>query len=92
MSRKNKHRDPMGQQPVENQTEDEMPTSAAEAEEAPTKETIDFDGWWAMRATRIPSQHHKEVVKADFRGRGLSTKETMEDYDIALSKYGVKLQ
>lgn len=52
---------------------------------------IDFDGWWASRAKLIAPQHHKEIVKADFRGRGLSTLETMEDYDDALREYGIKL-
>lgn len=55
------------------------------------EQLVDFDGWWAVRSTRVPSHHHKEVIKADFRGRGLSTMETMEDFDEALKEYGLKL-
>ncbi len=55
------------------------------------EELIDFDGWWAMHASKIPRQHHKEIVKADMRGRGLREKETLETFDKALAMYGVKL-
>lgn len=54
--------------------------------------TVDFDAWWAMNEKKIPEQHRKEIVLADFRARGLSTKETMQSYHDALKKYGVKLK
>ena len=82
----------------------EMEASAEEAEApqqaAPVKEVahkkaaspkVDFDAWFAMRGPKIPPQHHKEVVKADFKGRGLGQHESLEDFDAALRKYGVKL-
>lgn len=65
-------------------TEEEL----SEEEQA---ELVDFDGWWAARATKIPTHHYKEVIRAHFGGRGLSAQETMADYDEGLSEYGVKL-
>jgi len=52
---------------------------------------IDFDAWFIMRKSKIPSHHHKEIMKADFKGRGLGQCESIEDFDAALRKYGVKL-
>lgn len=52
---------------------------------------FDFDAWYAMRGNKIPRQHHKEILKADFKARGLQQCESIEDFDAALEKYGVKL-
>lgn len=52
---------------------------------------VDFDAWYAMRAARIPKHHHKEIIKADFKARGLQQQESVKDFDAALEKYGVKL-
>lgn len=52
---------------------------------------VDFDVWFAMRGPRIPGHHHKEIIKADFKGRGLGQSESMEVFDEALRKYGIKL-
>jgi len=52
---------------------------------------LDFDAWYAMRAGQISKQHHKEIIKADFKARGLGQCESLEDFDSALAKYGVKL-
>jgi len=70
-------------------------------ENMPTKEEVvnvkleepkvAFEGWWAMRSTKIPVQHYKEIVKADFVARGLGPKETVKTFDDALALYGVKL-
>jgi hypothetical protein len=54
-------------------------------------EKVDFDAWFVMRENKIPPQHHKEIVKADFKGRGLGQCESLEDFDAALGKYGIKL-
>lgn len=62
-----------------------------EASQAPKVELADFDTWYAARHLKIPQQHRKEVLKADFRGRGLKEPASMQDYDEALQKYGVKL-
>lgn len=92
MSRKNRKDRAMARQDEMAMATDPAELEAMEQEEAAEEaECIDFDGWWAARATKIPSQHHKEIIKADFRGRGLSTKETMEDFDAALKLYGIKL-
>lgn len=53
--------------------------------------TIDFNVWYAMREKKIPAQHLREIIWADFKGQGLSNKETLATYDAALAKYGVKL-
>jgi hypothetical protein len=52
---------------------------------------IDFDAWWAMVEKKIPTQHRKEIIKADFRARGFTLKESTQSYNEALKKYGVKL-
>jgi hypothetical protein len=44
-----------------------------------------------MREKKIPMQHLPEIILADFKGQGLSKKETIAVYDAALVKYGVKL-
>ena len=52
---------------------------------------ISFETWWFMRSSRIPRIHAKEIVAIDFKSRGLGKLETVEDFDAALVKYGVKL-
>lgn len=52
---------------------------------------VDFDAWYAMRANAIPRHHHKEIIKADFKARGLGQCESLNNFDDALRKYGVKL-
>lgn len=52
---------------------------------------VDFDGWYALRGPKIPKHHHKEILRADFTARGLGQCESLEDFDAALSMYGVKL-
>jgi hypothetical protein len=58
---------------------------------AEQEEKLDFDAWHVMRSPKIPKAHHKEIIKADFKGRGLSQCESLKDFDAALAKYGVKL-
>ncbi len=64
---------------------------ATAAPEAAGVQKLDFDAWWALRGKKIPKHHHKEIIKADFAGRGLDDKESIEDFDRALEMYGVKL-
>lgn len=54
-------------------------------------EPIDFDVWFSQVADKLHSMHKKEVIKSDFKARGLSTLELPETYVQALAKYGVKL-
>ncbi len=56
-----------------------------------TVATVSFDVWYAMREKKIPPQHLREIIWADFRGQGLSKRETVATFDTALAKYGVKL-
>lgn len=57
---------------------------------APLPQKVHFDSWWARIEKKIPGQHRKEIVLADFRARGLSLSETVEAYHEALKKYGVQ--
>ncbi len=57
----------------------------------PVAERIFFDQWWANKSKRIPPIHRKEVIFADFKGRGLTNKETTEAYDLGLKKYGLDI-
>ena len=53
---------------------------------------ISFDMWWAITMKKInirPS--YKEVVAADFRGRGLGKTATASAYNKALELYGIKI-
>ena len=52
---------------------------------------VDFDVWYSKRVKVIPPVHYKEILHADFKARGLLTKETMETFDAALAKYGIKI-
>lgn len=54
-------------------------------------EKVSFDSWWMLRAAKIPRGHMKEVIRADFKGRKLSDKEMVEEFDKALAAYGLKL-
>lgn len=53
---------------------------------------VSFESWYFVRSKKIPSKHVKEIIVADFKARGLTSKETMDTFDNALTKYGVKLQ
>jgi len=52
---------------------------------------INFDSWYHQRKDRIPKQHMKEILKADFLARGIIGEATLEEFDKALELYGVKL-
>ena len=64
---------------------------AVPKQKLPEVEKVDFDAWHTMRAGRIPKHHHKEIIKADFKARGLGQCESLENFDEALKKYGIKL-
>jgi hypothetical protein len=57
----------------------------------PQEPLIDFDAWFCLRQDSIPSHHHKEIIMADFKARGLSMLETISSYDEALRLYGIKI-
>jgi hypothetical protein len=64
----------------------------AEEQEQGQLELVDFEEWYALRSTNIPSQHHKEILKADFKGRKVPVMATLADFDGALKEYGVELE
>lgn len=72
---------------------EEIEPAPAQIEEpqAVEEHKLDFDGWYAGRASRIPAHHHKEIIRADFRGRKMPVMATMAEFDAALKKYGVTL-
>lgn len=55
-------------------------------------EKVSFDTWWMMRSKKIPQSHRKEVIRADFKGRKLTDKELVADWDKALKAYGLELK
>ncbi len=55
------------------------------------EDKVEFDVWYVLREAKIPKHHHKEIIKADFKGQGLSDHETMAVFDAALKKYGLML-
>lgn len=86
MSKKNRKN--WGLEAKPEQVEVEAQEASAEAQSEPA---LEFDAWWAMRSGMIPAHHHKEVIKADMRARGLGNLESMHAFDEALAKYGIKL-
>lgn len=64
---------------------------AEQAAPAPEVHKVDFDGWYGARASRIPAHHHKEILRADFKGRKVPVMASMAEFDEALKKYGVRL-
>ncbi len=87
MAKKNKSKDE-GQKTVVEMAEEAAQPAAPEAVEEPK---VDFDAWYASRGPKIPAHHHKEVIKADFKGRKVPKMATMAEFDEALKKYGIEL-
>jgi hypothetical protein len=53
---------------------------------------VAFEEWYAQREKAIPAQHHREILRADFKGQGLKEgMATIADFDKALKRYGVTL-
>jgi hypothetical protein len=55
------------------------------------EEKVSFDSWYHQRKDKIAKCHHKEIIMADFKARGLGKEATMGEFDKALALYGVKL-
>ena len=54
-------------------------------------DTVEFDVWWMDVNRRVTlKQWMKEIVKVDFKSRGLNNKEKLERFDDALRVFGVK--
>lgn len=71
----------------------EMETKKREAAGgvAQPDKSVSFDSWYHQRKSKIPKQHLKEILSADFKSRGLGDGATMAEYDKALKTYGVAL-
>lgn len=53
---------------------------------------VSFDQWWADKASSLKLAHHmKEIVRADFRGRGLVNSNTLEKWDWAAKQFGLNV-
>jgi hypothetical protein len=53
---------------------------------------ISYNQWWILVNKKKPMRAHmKEVLKADFKGRGVGDKETQEAYDDALRAFGISI-
>jgi hypothetical protein len=55
------------------------------------KALVSFDSWFHQRKDKIARCHHKEIIAADFKARGMEDRASIEDFDKALELYGVKL-
>lgn len=53
------------------------------------KENMEFEVWWVLASKNLAPQHRKEIIRADFKARGLKDKEPKDAYDKALKMYGV---
>ena len=55
--------------------------------------TVTFDQWWMMANKKVKLQPWlKEVIKADFKARGLGKEETEESFNSALALFGYKIK
>jgi len=52
---------------------------------------VSYDSWYHQRKHKIPKQHRKEIIQADFKARGMKDSGTVQEFDKALELYGVKL-
>lgn len=59
--------------------------------QAEPKVKVSFDSWFHLRKDKIASCHHREILMADFKARGLKDEAAMEEFDKALELYGIKL-
>lgn len=60
--------------------------------EAPNTQEISFDQWWADRSAALKQPPYmKEIIQADFKGRGLSLKHTAEKWDWAAKQFGLNI-
>jgi hypothetical protein len=54
-----------------------------------TPEIVSFDAWWMVASKRLNLKGWlKEIIWADFKGRGLSEKETIQRYEEGLKLFG----
>lgn len=96
MGKKNRWKNSQGDEVTDDVMEPVTAIEEIEAKPVPVEvpevieeHKLDFDGWYAGRASRIPAHHHKEIIRADFRGRKVPVMATMAEFDAALKKYGV---
>jgi hypothetical protein len=69
----------------------EMENKKREAAPVKVDKKVSFDSWYHQRKVKIPKQHMKEILWADFRARGLKKEASIAEYDKALKLYGIKL-
>lgn len=77
--------------PMRPKVKEKEPEMQKMLKETPKEPMMDFDTWFAVRQGDIPDHHRKEVLKADFKARGLKHQETLEIFDMALKLYGVNI-
>lgn len=75
----------------EDKAREEAVKQVEEKSERKVEQSVTFDVWYGGRQADIPAHHRKEVIKADFRARGLEGLKTRKEWDQALEAYGVKL-
>ena len=64
-------------------------TKAPEAPKADEPQKLPFSAWWMLANKKITFKPWmKEIILADFKARGLTETETLDDYYAALTKFG----
>ena len=66
----------------------EAPVVEVKEQKKEPKSLISFDVWYFSK--KIPKQHTKEIIWADFNARGAEAFETKEKYNEYLALYGIK--
>ena len=67
-------------------------TVKTESLDSEAEQLLDFEEWFSIREASIPKHHHREIIKADFKGRKVPAKATVGQFDEALKKYGIELE
>jgi hypothetical protein len=65
--------------------------SLVKTEIAPS-ENITFDQWWVDKSNTLKQPPYmKEIVRADFKGRGLADSHSPEKWDWAAKQFGLSI-
>jgi hypothetical protein len=72
---------------MEQQSRAQVVETTANADEV----KVNFDTWYYIRSPQIPERHRKEILLSYFKSLKMTINETMQAYDDALARYGVKI-
>ena len=64
-------------------TKKQVPAKPSEPQKVP------FSAWWVLASAKANFKPYlKDIILVDFKARGLTEEETLEDYYAALTKFG----